>query len=84
MLTLNEQRNLCLRYNYMIQQYPYSFKLFFFQSKIGPPPVRSPMGRRFPNLQKRPLQVTRTGSRHIWPPGASKSSAAAGPQVPAL
>jgi hypothetical protein len=36
MLTLNEQRNLCLRYNYMIQQYPYSFKLFFFLSKIGP------------------------------------------------
>jgi hypothetical protein len=37
MLTLNEQRNLCLRYTYMIQHYAYSFKLFFFQSKLEAP-----------------------------------------------
>jgi hypothetical protein len=36
MLTLNEQRNLCLRFIYMIQQGPYSFKLFLFWSKLGP------------------------------------------------
>jgi len=29
MLTLNEQRNLCLRYKYMIHHYPYMFKYIF-------------------------------------------------------
>jgi hypothetical protein len=81
MLTLNEQRNLCLRYKYMIHQYPYSFKLFFFYSKIEA--SLRPMGYRFPNFKKCPLQLTTSGSRQTWPPGASKSSAAAGPQVPA-
>jgi hypothetical protein len=34
MLTLNEQRNLRLRSVAMIQQTPYSFKLFLFEPRI--------------------------------------------------